>query len=104
MAGGQVSVVTGRHTHKARAIAAQGRMSLCAQDERPPYKFVSVEGGPVTAEEVDPAERLAIAQRYLGPEGGNQYVAANPDPDGEMMVFRMSPERWVALDFGKAYG
>lgn len=101
--GGRVSVVTGRNTHKARAIRAAGRMSLCAQDEHPPYKFVSVEG-PVAAEEVSPAERLAIARRYLGTEGGEQYVTSNPDPDGEMMVFRMSPERWVGVDFGKAYG
>jgi len=101
--GGRVSVVTGRHTRKARAIRAEGRMSLCAQDEHPPYKFVSVEG-PVSAEEVDPAERLAMARRYLGTEGGDQYVAGNPDPDGEMIVLRMSPERWVALDFGKAHG
>jgi nitroimidazol reductase NimA-like FMN-containing flavoprotein (pyridoxamine 5'-phosphate oxidase superfamily) len=101
--GGRVSVITGRHTRKALAIQAVGRMSLCAQDENPPYRFVSVEG-PVVAEEVDAAERLAMARRYLGTEGGDQYIASNPDPDGEMMVFRMSPERWSALDFGKASG
>ena len=101
--GGRLSVITGRSTRKAQAIRAAGRMSLCAQDENPPYKFVSVEG-PVAAEEVSPAERLAMARRYLGTEGGDQYVASNPDPDGEMMVFRMSPERWVGVDFGKVYG
>lgn len=100
--GGRVSVVTGRNTRKAQAVRAAGRMSLCAQDENPPYKYVSIEG-PVTAEEVTPAERLALARRYLGTEGGEQYVTSNPDPDGEMMVFRMSPERWAGLDFGKAF-
>lgn len=101
--GGRVSVITGRSTHKARAIRATGRMTLCAQDEHPPYKFVSVEG-PVAAEEVAKAERLALARRYLGTEGGDQYVESNPDPGGEMMVFRMTPERWTALDFGKLPG
>ena len=101
--GGLLSVVTGRHTRKAVAIRATGRMSLCAQDENLPYKFVSVEG-PVVGEEVDPAERLAMARRYLGTEGGDYYVTSNPDPDGEMMVFRMTPERWVGLDFGKMPG
>lgn len=58
----------------------------------------------VTGQDVDPAERLAMARRYLGTEGGDQYVTSNPDPDGEMRVFRMTPERWVGLDFGKAPG
>jgi nitroimidazol reductase NimA-like FMN-containing flavoprotein (pyridoxamine 5'-phosphate oxidase superfamily) len=53
-AGGQVSVITGRGTRKGRAIRAAGRMSLCAQDESPPYRYVSVEG-PVVIEELDPA-------------------------------------------------
>lgn len=101
--GGRLSVVTGRHSRKAQAIRAAGRMSLCAQDENLPYKFVSVEG-PVTGEDVDPAERLAMARRYLGTELGDQYVTSNPDPDGEMMVFRMTPQRWVGVDFGKALG
>jgi nitroimidazol reductase NimA-like FMN-containing flavoprotein (pyridoxamine 5'-phosphate oxidase superfamily) len=101
--GGQVSVVTGRNTRKAQAIRAAGRMSLCAQDESPPYKFVSVEG-PVVTEEIGQAERLAMARRYLGTQGGDQYVASNPDQDGEMVMFRMNPERWTALDFGQASG
>jgi PPOX class probable F420-dependent enzyme len=98
--GGRVSVITGRSTRKGRAIRAAGRMSLCAQDESPPYRYVSVEG-PVVAEELDPAGRLAMARRYLGAEGGDQYVASNPDPAGEMMMFRMSPERWLSVDYGK---
>ena len=30
-------------------------------------------------EELDPAERLAMARRYLGAEGADRYVASNPD-------------------------
>jgi PPOX class probable F420-dependent enzyme len=102
-AGGQVSVITGRGSRKGQAVRAAGRMSLCAQDERPPYKYVSVEG-PVVIEELDPAERLALARRYLGPEGGDQYVASNLDPEGEMVILRMQPEHWVSLDYGKRPG
>ena len=29
---------------EAQAIVAAGRVSLCAQDEQPPYKYVTVEG------------------------------------------------------------
>ena len=98
--GGQVSVITGRDSRKARAIAAAGRMSLCAQDEAPPYKFVSVEG-PAVIEEVEFAERLAMARRYLGDEGGDQYMAANAGSARLDIVIRLTPQRWRTADFGK---
>lgn len=101
--GGQVSVITGRGSRKGVALAAAGRMSLCAQDENPPYRYVSVEG-PVGIEELDPVERLAMARRYLGPEGGDQYVASNPDPERENIIFRMRPEHWLSVDYGKRPG
>ncbi len=99
--GGTVGVITGGSTRKAVAIRAAGRFSLCAQDERPPYRYVTVEG-PVTAEEASHDERLALARRYLGSEGGDAYVAANPT--GGQIVFRMTPERWLTVDYGKVYG
>lgn len=98
--GGQVSVITGRNSRKGRALLATGRMTLCAQDESPPYRYVSVEG-PAVLEELDPDERLAMARRYLGTEGGDWYVASNPDPHRENVVFRMTPEHWVSVDYGK---
>ena len=87
-------------TRKAAAVRAAGRFSLCAQDERPPYRYVTVEG-PVTIEEAGHDERLALACRYLGPEGGNAYVSANPT--GGQIVVRMPPEHWLSADYGKAY-
>jgi PPOX class probable F420-dependent enzyme len=99
--GGTVDVITGSGTRKATAIRAAGRFSLCAQDERPPYKYVTVEG-PVAIEEPSHDERLALARRYLGPENGDAYVSANPT--GGQIVCRMSPEHWLTVDYGKAYG
>jgi PPOX class probable F420-dependent enzyme len=98
---GLVAVSTGGSSNKARAIAAAGRLSLCVQDEAPPYKYVKVEG-PAVIEPVEMAERLAIARRYLGPEGGDAFIAANPDVDGVMI--QMTPEHWQSADFGKAEG
>ncbi len=99
--GGPVSVITGSGTRKAAAIRAAGRFSLCAQDERPPYKYVTVEG-PVTVEAASHDERLELARRYLGAEGGDAYVAANPT--GGQIVFRMTPEHWLSVDYSKVYG
>jgi len=99
--GGTVDVITGGSTRKAAAIRAAGRFSLCAQDERPPYKYVTVEG-PVTVEEAKHDERLDLARRYLGPEDGDAYVSINPT--GGQIVFRMTPERWLTVDYRKVYG
>lgn len=100
--GGLVTVTTGRGTRKARAVRAAGRLSLCAQDERPPYKYVTVEG-PAVIEEVDLAERLDMARRYLGTEGGDAFITANPGADGGDIAIRMTPEHWLTADFSKSY-
>ncbi len=97
--GGLVSISTGGSSNKARAIAAAGRFSLCAQDEAPPYRYVTVEG-PAVTEPADLAGRTAIARRYLGTEGGDAFIAANPDADDVMI--RMTPEHWQSADFSKA--
>jgi PPOX class probable F420-dependent enzyme len=99
--GGTVNVSIGRDSRKAAAITAAGRFSLCAQDERPPYKYVSVEG-PVAIEDSTEEERVELARRYLGRQGGDAYVAANPGSD-EIML-RLTPERWLTVDYGKEYG
>jgi PPOX class probable F420-dependent enzyme len=96
--GGTVNVSTGRSTRKARAIQAAGRFSMCAQDERPPYKYVTVEG-PVTMEDATQAERLELARRYLGPEGADAYMAAVPG--GTQVMIRMTPEHWLSVDYGQ---
>ena len=72
-----------------------------ALSARPPYRYVSVEGPVVREEELDPAERLAMARRYLGSAGGSRYVADNPDPGRENVAFQMRPEYWLSQDQGK---
>jgi PPOX class probable F420-dependent enzyme len=99
--GGLLTVLTGRRSRKAAAVRAAGRFSLCVQDDRPPYRYVSVEGPVVSEDELDPAERRAMARRYLGAAGGDHYVADNPDPERDNVAFRMRPERWLSQDQGE---
>jgi len=98
--GGLVTVLTGRGSRKAQAIRGAGRFSLCAQDEHPPYRYVSVEGSVISEEEASAAERLALARRYLGTADGDRYVTDNPDPGRENVAFRMRPEHWLSQDQG----
>lgn len=94
--GGTVNVSTGRGTRKAAAVVAAGRFTLCVQDERPPYKYVSVEG-PVAIEEATGDERLELARRYLGTEGGDAYIEAVPT--GGQVMLRMTPEHWLTANY-----
>jgi uncharacterized protein len=96
--GGTLNVSTGPGTRKAQAIAAAGRFSLCVQQEQPPYKYVTVEG-PAAIEDATDADRLELARRYLGTEGGDAFVAAVPT-EGQIMI-RMTPERWSSVDYSQ---
>jgi PPOX class probable F420-dependent enzyme len=96
--GEDLYVMTGADSHKARAVRAAGRFSLCAQAEEPPYRYVTVEGAVSALEAVDVERDLRpLARRYLGPEGGDRYVAEN----GGSVVVRMRPQRWLSVDYGK---
>jgi PPOX class probable F420-dependent enzyme len=98
--GGPVSLITGRRTRKAVAIEAAGRFSLCAQDERSPYKYVTVAGPAAIRGDATEDERRALARRYLGVTGGDAFVEAEPGAGN--VVIRMTPERWLSNDYSKA--
>lgn len=101
--GGDVAVVTGRDSRKGRLLAAAPRISLCAQTEAPPYRYVSVEG-PVV--QVGPADLerdvRPLAHRYLGAEFGERYLEATAGSE-ESIVVRMRPERWLTVDYAKQF-
>jgi nitroimidazol reductase NimA-like FMN-containing flavoprotein (pyridoxamine 5'-phosphate oxidase superfamily) len=102
--GGDVQIVTERSSRKAKLIEEGTRISLCAQDEAPPYKYASVEGPIVRIDRSD-AERneRPLAHRYLGPEGGDRYLESATDgrDADEMILVRMRPERWLTADYSK---
>ncbi len=103
--GGTVSFITGRTSRKGALIEREQRLSLCAQTEEPPYRYVTVEGPVVAVEDdIDPEERKAIAYRYLGQEFGDAYLSATvADVAGSVMI-RMRPERWLSVDYSKEFG
>jgi PPOX class probable F420-dependent enzyme len=103
--GGELRVVTERGSRKGRLFARAGRVSLCAQTETPPYRYVSVEG-PVVAIEPAEVERdvRPLARRYLGRELGDRYVEATRGERGESVLVRVRPERWLTVDYAKQFG
>ena len=88
---------TGADTVKGRNLAAAGRASLCVQDDRPPFSFVTVEGPVELVDDLDEVRRWAarIGGRYMGDDRAEEYGARNGVP-GELVV-RLRMERTVAL-------
>ena len=98
-------MITDKDSEKGRALAAAGRFALCAQSETPPAcRYVSAEGAiaSVRLAELE-RDRRPMARRYLGREGGDQFVESGVEGE-ENLVFTMRPERWRTVDYAKLYG
>jgi nitroimidazol reductase NimA-like FMN-containing flavoprotein (pyridoxamine 5'-phosphate oxidase superfamily) len=103
-AGGDLRVVTARTSRKGQLLARSNRVSLCAQTETAPYRYVSVEGPIVAIEEAQVERDLRpLARRYLGPEMGDQYVERTRSEHGDNVLVRIRPDRWLTVDFAKQY-
>jgi PPOX class probable F420-dependent enzyme len=100
---GEFWIFTPAASPKAKLIAKAGRLSFVVQDERPPYRYVSVEG-PVTAIEPAQLEQIRhLARRYYGPEKGDDFAEELRDEVGAStrVRIRMQPERWRTADYSK---
>jgi len=94
--GDDVVFMTSADTIKGKAILRDPRVSLCWDDDRPPFSFVTLSGTATTS--TDPDELLAwattIAARYMGEDKAEQYGRRNAVPPE--MVIRATPSRVVA--------
>lgn len=95
---GRVEMTTEAESLKAQALRPAGRASLCVQREAFPPAYVTVEG-PVAFAEATREQRVDIAARYLGPEGGEAYVASTEGGDDTALV--LTPETWRTVDYAK---
>jgi PPOX class probable F420-dependent enzyme len=95
--GDDVVFNTAAGTVKGRSLARTGWASMCVDDERPPYSFVTV-SGPVTIS-ADLEEMLPyatrIGARYMGEDLAEQFGRRNA-VDGELLV-RLRAERVLAV-------
>lgn len=101
--GGNVTFFTGIGARKVRLIQRAGVLSLCVQQEQPPYKYVTVEGTVVQTDQ-PPSETqlLAVAGRYLPEEEAQVMVAGTLESGGnELVLFTIRPDRWLTADFSE---
>jgi len=98
-ADGDVLISMNGASVKAELLRKRGRATLTVQQEKPPYKYVMVEGA-VTVQQED-LDIEALAVRYLGPEMGAWYAQNNP-PNDDTVVARLTADQWLTVDYGKA--
>ncbi|MFW0789828.1 pyridoxamine 5'-phosphate oxidase family protein [Gordonia sp. CPCC 205333] len=81
---GNVIIWTGADSVKARLIGRAGRASFTVQRETVPYAYVTVEGHTSSAA-ADDATARRIARRYLGEDGGDEFLKSSP-VDGNVII------------------
>ena len=97
--GDEVLVGMGRDSLKGQLITEGAVISLCAQDEKPPYKYVTIEGPVVSITDTNTdRDTRPMAIRYLGQELGDQYADQSSDA-GNIQV-RIKTEVWLTVDYG----
>jgi PPOX class probable F420-dependent enzyme len=84
---------TGADTAKGRAVVRDPRVSLCFDDEAPPFSFVLVQGTASVSEDLAEVRRWAaiIGGRYMGEDQADAYGERNGVP-GELLV-RVTPTK-----------
>ena len=87
---------TGADTVKGRSLRRDPRVSLCFDDEQPPFAFAIFEGEVELSEDPEELRRWAavIGGRYMGADRAEEFGARNGVP-GELLV-RLVPDRIVA--------
>ncbi len=94
--GDELVFTTWHESVKAKNMAHDPRVSLCGDEESPPYAFVVVEGTVSMADE--PSELVywarRIAARYMG-EGLAEAYGKRNSVEGELLV-RLRPTKLIA--------
>ena len=102
--GGSFWILMQDNSRKGRLIQVGTWISLCVQQDARPYRYVTAEG-PVT--EIAPygleTDLRAMADRYLGTDGGAEFVAnmGASYGQGHGVKVTMDPKHWLSADYDK---
>ena len=79
---------TGGTTVKGRNLRRDPRVTLCVDDDRPPFSFVTIEGVVEISDDLDSVRPLAgrIGGRYMGADRAEEYGERN-GVAGELAVW-----------------
>lgn len=96
--GEQIVFTTWHTTVKARNLRHSPWVSLCVDDEAPPFTYVKVDGTVTFSDNLDELRHWAtrIGGRYMGEAQADAFGARNAVP-GELLV-RLSPATIIGED------
>ena len=88
--------MTGEETVKGKNLRRDPRLTLCIDDEKPPFQFVIVEGtADLAADDPDMLYwSTLIGGRYMGGDQAEEFGRRNAVP-GELLV-RVTPTKVIA--------
>ncbi|MEU1125467.1 PPOX class F420-dependent oxidoreductase [Streptomyces sp. NPDC005899] len=88
---------TGKDTVKGRNLIREERVSVCVDDDRPPFAFAVVRGRAAVSEDLAELRDWAtrIAARYMGAQAAEAFGARNGVP-GELLV-RVRMDKVLAM-------
>ena len=94
---GELVFTCAGHSLKAKALRRDPRVSICVDDERPPFSFVELRGSVTLSEDVDEMRpwTTRLGARYMGADVAEAFGRRNAVP-GELLV-RLAPAKVVAL-------
>jgi PPOX class probable F420-dependent enzyme len=97
--GQNIIFTTSSESVKAKHIRRDNRVTLCVDDQKPMYSFVTLYGNAtITQYNDNPDEQLKwstrIAERYMGKENAEKYGKRNAC-EGELLV-RVKPTKIIA--------
>jgi len=94
--GDDIIFMTGANTIKGKAILRDPRVSLCLDDETPPFSFLTISGTATTSTDTEELMYWGtrIGGRYMGADQGEVYGKRNAVP-GELLV-RVTVDKVVA--------
>jgi PPOX class probable F420-dependent enzyme len=95
--GNSILFTTGADSIKGRNLARDPRLTLCVQDDQPPYSFVLVEGIAEMSDDVEQVRQWAtrLGGRYMGRDRAEEFGIRNGVP-GEHLV-RVTPTRVIGF-------
>jgi PPOX class probable F420-dependent enzyme len=85
--GDRIVFTTARDSLKGKALLRDPRVSLCVDDDRPPFAFVVIDGTVTISEDLADLRYWAgrLGGRYMGEDRAEAYAERNGVP-GELLI------------------
>jgi nitroimidazol reductase NimA-like FMN-containing flavoprotein (pyridoxamine 5'-phosphate oxidase superfamily) len=93
-----LKIIVESGSEKQGLLKVGGHVTLCIQDETPPYAYVTVEGRVAEIREASYEEHLGLAHRYLPQKRAEAYMQTIGTRSKNFRV-HIQPLRWLSFRY-----